>query len=216
MFDYKMTPTEYFAKIIELYINSREPEFYNPNIKRGRSASISSKLEDLTALFIALNNPNNCSYYTDQPIKFEGSTTKYPDIVIQEKNGEIKNLIDVKTDIGWNREGMLSVCSEWENRIQKIKGTNTKFKLGSNKELKEGSFSKSLKYHILVISKINSGKRIESEHKKVMTNMKNISLYILSDALHPNNYSFSIQETLLRIKINEPEFERLFKSIIIA
>jgi hypothetical protein len=214
MIEYKMTPSEYFKKIIELYHQSREPEYYNPNIKRGRSSSISSRLEDLTALFIALNNPNNCKYYTDQPIKFEGSTTKYPDIVIQEESLEIKNLIDVKTDIGWNREGMFAFCSEWENRIEKIKGTKTKFRQGSNKELIEGLFSKKLKYHILVISKINSGKTIEIDYKKVISTMKNVSLYILSDEIHPNNYELSIQETLMNIKINEPEIERLLLAII--
>lgn len=118
-----MSPEDYLGKIIELYHESRDPKYYNPNIKRGRSASISSGLEDLTALFIALNNPNQCSYFTDQPMKFEGSTTKYPDIVIQKENGEIENLVDVKTDIGWNREGMYSFCKEWDERIESIKGT---------------------------------------------------------------------------------------------
>ena len=213
MFPYKMTPSEYFKKIVQLYHASREPEYYNPNIKRGRSSSISSRLEDLTALFIALNNPNNCNYYTDQPIKFEGSTTKYPDIVIQEENGKIKNLIDVKTDIGWNREGMFNFCSEWEKRIDKIKSTKTKFKQGSDKKNIEGMFSNKLKYHILVISKINSGKTIESDYKKVNSTMKNVSLYILSDEIHPNNYELSVQETLTKIKINELEIERLLYSI---
>jgi len=100
-----MTSSEYFKIIIELFHQSREPEYYKPNIKRDRNSSIPRRLDDLTVLFIALNNPNNCNYYTDQPIKFEGSTTKYLDIVIQEENLDNNNFIDVKTDIGWNREG---------------------------------------------------------------------------------------------------------------
>ena len=214
MFEYKMTPEEYFKKIIELYHRSREPEYYNPNIKRGRSSTISSKLEDLTALFIALNNPNNCYYYTDQPIKFKGSTTKYPDIVIQNKNGEINNLIDVKTDLGWNREGMLAFCNDWEKKIENIKGTKTKFNMGADKQLINGRFSKKLRFHILVISKINSGKLIESDHKTVLKSMKNVCLYVLSDSLHPNNYYFSINETLKKIIINKKEFERFFDAIV--
>jgi len=212
--EYKMPPVEYIKQIIELYHKSRNPEYYNPNIKRGRSSSISSKLEDLTALFIALNNPNNCDYYTDQPIKFEGSTTKYPDIVIQDVQGMIKNLIDVKTDLGWNRQGMYAFCQEWEKRIEKIKGTKTQFKTGINKELKNGVFSKRLKYHILVISKINSGKKIEEDHIRVRNKLKKVKLYILSDNLHPNNYEYSIEETLKKISINNDEFERLFSFIV--
>jgi len=138
--EYKMSPEEYFRKIIELYNQSRDPKFYNPNIQRGRSSSISSELEDLTAFFIALNNPNKCSYFTDQPMKFEGSTTKYPDIVIQNKDKSIRNLIDVKTDIGWNRDGMFSFCEEWEKRIESIKGTETEFKQGKDKSINRGEF----------------------------------------------------------------------------
>ena len=212
--EYKMPPKEYFRKLIELYHQSRDPKYYNPNIYRGRSSSISSELEDLTALFIALNNPHQCNYFADQPIKFEGSTTKYPDIVIQNKDGCIKNLIDVKTDIGWNREGMYSFCAEWEKRIESVKGTDTEFRKGKNKEKLVGRFSDELKYHILIISKINSGRKIESDHKKVKDEMKNVFLYLLSDKIHPNNYDFSQEATLNRININNQEFERLFSFIV--
>jgi len=211
--EYKMSPTEYFRKIIELYHQSRDPKYYNPNIKRGRSSSISSELEDLTALFIALNNPNQCSYYTDQPMKFQGTTTKYPDIVIQNKNGLIKDLIDVKTDIGWNRGGMYPFCKEWEERIESIKGTKTSFKQGKNKLMTDGTFSKKLKYHVLVVSKINSGNKIDSDHVNVNKDFKNVSLYVLSDGVHPNNYKFSISETINKINIIEKEFDRLLSYI---
>jgi hypothetical protein len=208
--EYKMSPEEYFKKIIELYHKSRDPKFYNPNIKRGRSSSISSELEDLTALFIALNNPNQCSYFTDQPMKFEGSTTKYPDIVIQDKDGTIKDLIDVKSDIGWNRDGMYFFCKEWEKRIESIKGTETSFKQGKDKSVNHGTFSKRLKYHVLVVSKINSGKKIEADYVKVKKELKNVCLYILSDGVHPNNYERNISETIQVIDIHEDEFDRLF------
>lgn len=211
--EYKMSPEEYFRKIIELYNQSRDPKYYNPNIKRGRSSSISSELEDLTALFIALNNPNQCSYFTDQPIKFEGSTTKYPDIVIQNKDGKIENLIDVKTDIGWNRDGMYSFCEEWEKKIQSAKGTETSFKQGTDKSINHGVFSKKLKYHVLVISKINSGRKIESDYEKVKKDLENVCLYVLSDGVHPNNYEYTFLETMKKIAIHGGEFERLFSYI---
>ena len=212
--EYKIPPKEYFRKLVELYHQSRDPKYYNPNIYRGRSSSISSELEDLTALFIALNNPHQCNYFTDQPIRFEGSSTKYPDIVIQNKDGIIKNLIDVKTDIGWNRKGMYSFCMEWERRIKSVKGTETEFRKGKSKEKLIGKFSDELKYHILVISKINSGKQIESDYKKVKVEMENVFLYILSDKIHPNNYEFSQEETLNYININDQEFERLLSFIV--
>ena len=208
-----MSPEEYFRKIIELYHQSRDPKYYNPNIKRGRSSSISSSLEDLTALFIALNNPNQCSYFTDQPIKFGGSTVKYPDIVIQNKDGYIQNLIDVKTDIGWNRNGMYSFCEEWEKRIESIKDTKTSFRHGKDKTIIQGKFSEDLKYHVLVVSKVNSGKKIESDYIQVKNNLKNVSLYLLSDGVHPNSYEYGISDTIENIAINSEEFERIFEYI---
>jgi len=203
-----MSPNDYFIKIIEAYHKARLPKYYHPDIKRGRSTSISSDLEDLTALWIAFNNPNQCSYFTDQPIKFEGSTTKYPDIVIQNnKTFEIKNLIDVKTDIGWNREGMYQFCEEWEKRIESVKNTNTSFRNGN------GFFSDELTYHVLVISKMNSGKKIEADYEKVREELKNVKLYILSDRVHPNNYEFDIGETMDKILIHKNEFDRLISHI---
>jgi hypothetical protein len=210
---YKMTPKEYFRKIIELYEKSRVPQFYNPNIQRGRSASISSGLEDLTALFIALNNPNQCRYFTDQPMKFRGTTTKYPDIVIQNQDGVIEHLIDVKTDTGWNRDGTYDFCERWEKTISKVKGTKTSFKRGLDKKLIHGEFSSDLKYHVVVISKLNSGKNIVLDRVRVIENLVNVCLYILSDGLHPNKYGLSAEIKLEAIKIANDDVERLLTSI---
>ncbi len=208
-----MSPEEYFRKIIELYIGSREPRFYNPNILRGRSASISSDVEDLTALFIALNNPNQCSYFTDQAMKFGEGPAKYPDVVIQNQNGLIKNLIDVKTDIGWDRDGLYSFCETWEQRIEAVKGTDTHFKQGKDKTKIDGKFSKRLTYHVVVISEANSGDTLKLDHSKVKSQLKNVRLYILSNGEHPNNYKFAPAELMGKININHREFERLLSHI---
>lgn len=215
---YKMSPKEYFRKLIELYFSAREPKFYNPNIYRGRSTSVSSELEDLTALFIALNNPNSCNYFTDQPIKFEGSTTKYPDIVIQnnDKSGVIRNLVDTKADTGWNRDGMLSFCKEWNQRVASVKGKETKFSNGKTKLIQEGKFSDDLHYHVVVVTEINSGKQILEDYKTIKETLENVSLYILSSGVHPNNYELPQEEILKNINIKQCEFDRLLRHIIKA
>lgn len=211
--EYKMSPEEYFKKIIELYHQSRIPKYYNPNIKRGRSSSISSDIEDLTALFIALNNPKQCFYFIDQPMKFEGSTTKYPDVVIQNHEGKIENLIDVKTDIGWKRDGLYPFCLEWEKRIESVKGTSTSFLQGEDKSIQHGDFTKNLKYHVVVVTKINSGNRLLSDYERVKNELTNVQLYILSDGIHPNNYKYSANETINKIIIYRDEFDRLISCI---
>lgn len=211
---YKMTPTEYFRKLIELYVNSREPKYYNPNIFRGRSTSISSELEDLTAFFIALNNPDSCNYFTDQPLKFQEPKTKYPDIVIQHENNVIYDLVDMKADTGWNRDGMLKFCKEWEDCIESAKGKETHFINGKTKEKHCGKFSKNLKYHVVVATEVNSGKKILEDYELVNEQCTNVELYILSKGIHPNSYSLSQDEILKKISINNTEFDRLMNAII--
>jgi len=212
--NYHMSPKEYFGKVIELYHSSRKPKFYNPRIKRGRSSSISSDLEDLTAFFLALNIHRECTLYTDQPMRFEGYKLKYPDIVIQEKNDEIAHLVDVKTDLGWKRDGIFDFCLKWEDIISDVKGTKTNFKIGETKENKEGHFTNSLKYHIVVISKENSGKNINSHIERVKEEkFKNVRLYFLSESPHPNEYGKPISGILEKLKIYESEFKRLFANL---
>lgn len=208
-----MHPHEFIRKVIELYHFAREPYFYNPNIFRGRSSSISSQFEDLTALFIALNNPNQCTYFTDQAMKF-GNQTKYPDIVILENSGMIKNLVDLKTDTGWNRDGFYDFCLEWENNIEKIKGLSTSFKNGKTKKEVTAIFDQNIVYHIVVLSKINSGKNLELEINSINQECKNVKAYLLTDEIHPNEYKYSQEEKLEKIKIKINEFDRLITSII--
>ncbi|GBE15193.1 hypothetical protein BMS3Abin14_01247 [bacterium BMS3Abin14] len=208
-----MPPKEYFRKLIELYSESRETKYYNPNIFRGRSSSISSQLEDLTALFIALNNPDHCTYYIDQPVRFGSSKTRYPDIVIQNGDKTIENLIDVKADIGWNRDGMYKFCMEWEDRIKAVQGTETTFTDGKSKEKRHGKFSKRLKYHVLIATLENSGKTLKNDHDKIKNECSNVNLYLLSDGQHPNTYGLTQQDVLDKINIQDDEFRRFFENL---
>lgn len=208
---YKMQPKEYFRKLVELYVNSREPCYYNPNIFRGRSSAISSDLEDLTALFIALNNSIPCPYYTDQPMRFVGLPNKYPDIVIQnESDGVIRNLVDVKADIGWNRNGMYDFCQEWEGWIASVEGKATSFVEGKSKIRRHGQFAGDLKYHVLITTLVNSGTKILEDYRRVERECSRVKLYILSDGIHPNSYGMSQDDILGNIHINGGEFERFF------
>ncbi len=214
-----MTPDEFFRKIVELYFQSRITKFYSPRIKRGRSASISSDLEDLTAFFLQQNLSRERSFFVDQPMRFgrrpNGKIqTRYPDIVIQENDGEIAHLVDVKTDMGWNRNGLYEFCNNWNEIIDKVKGAETQFKEGDTKKWVSGVFSGDLTYHIVVITKENNGKTIERQIADVKARaFENVRVYFLSEGWHPNSYDKSIEEVMDLIRIDMSEFERLIKNI---
>lgn len=208
-----MSPEDFFSEVIDIYQQAKEQNHEKLNIFRGRSASVSSEIEDLIARFLSLNLPSNYKYFVDQPMKFEGFTTKYPDIVIQDSdNGLIGNLIDVKNDLGFKkRTGIFDFCEKWDAVIESVKNTKTHFKLGHTKELLKGKFSKNLKYHVVVITEKNSGSRIKEDQERV-GKLKNVNLYFLSEGIHPNKYlnKSVITEKLI---IHNKEFDRLLSFI---
>lgn len=210
---YEMTPKDFMEQTIKLYIGARKAKFEHVDVHRGRSHSISGDLEDLLALFIARNNPNLRSYFTDQPLKF-GNKTRYPDIVIQDEHGCIRNLIDVKADTGWMRNDLYNFCNKWESYIEDVKGSQTTFKLGENKEPRKGEFSTDLKYHVVIVSKKNSGKKLDEDYNRVKAELRNVKVYILSRGVHPNKYGSDPNELLSNIKIEQEEFDRLMGAII--
>ena len=108
---------------------------------------------------------------------------------------------------------MYGFCQEWDEKIEDIKSSKTAFKLGLDKQHKKGEFSSHLKYHILIISLVNSGKKIIDDYQKVMRDFSNVQLYILSDTVHPNNYKYRADEILEKIEISDDEFVRLFSNI---
>jgi hypothetical protein len=209
-FNYKMTPDEFLKKAIELYHLSRDPYYYNPNIFRGRSSSISSSFEDLMALFIALNNPNNCQYFTDQAMKFNNKTY-YPDVVILEENNNIKHLIDLKTDLGWNRTGLYSFCKKKDELMKSIKNTETFFKKGKTKEKITAIFAEKIVYHIVILSKENSGNIFLDHMIKANETLNNVKVYLLSEGEHPNSYNSLLE----KIKIRYEDFDLFINNIIL-
>jgi hypothetical protein len=209
-----MSPELFFLEVITIYQRAKEQKYSDLNIFRGRSVSASSDIEDLTARFLSLNMPKNYLYFVDQPMKFKGFSTKYPDIAIQDcEGGLIRNLIDVKNDLGFKKSsGIFDFCEKWDAIIESVKGTETHFKLGHNKELLTGAFSENLKYHVVIITKKNSGQKIEDDQKRV-DKLKNVNLYILSEGVHPNKYRLKPEEITRKLIIHKEEFSRLLNFI---
>ena len=209
---FNMTPEEFFRLTIDLYADARKSKFAHPHIHRGRSRSISSELEDLLALYLAKNNPTPCEYYTDQQVRF-GGRTRYPDIIVQQSDGTINDLIDVKSDIGWKRDSLFEFCSEWEATINEMKGKTVSFLRGADKQRINGKFSDKLKYHVVLISRLNSSKVLEEHYNRVRSELDNVDVYLLSGGRHPNDYGIDREELLSRMEIDHAEFGRLMTSI---
>ena len=74
-------------------------------------------------------------------------------------------------------------------------------------------YQSAISYSVSYGIKKTTGKTIIENVIDLSKDFKNVSLYVLSDGLHPNNYKFSISETINKINIIEKEFDRLLSYI---
>lgn len=214
--NYGMSPETFMKEVIRLYHEARITKFPTENIVRGRSASISSALEDLFAIYLAKNIQGQHTLYVDQCMKFLGES-RYPDVAIQKENGDISNLFDVKADLGWKRHSTREFCQEWDDRIRQVQGVDTTFKLGTTKESKTGRFTSELKYHVVIMTAKNASKTLNSDLIWVNNNLQNVRIYVLSDGIHPNQQTdpkgvlLSQDEVFKAMHINTEHFNQLLR-----
>lgn len=212
--EFRMTPRELMRKVIELYHVARIPQYYHPNVRRGRSHSVAGRVEDLVAAFLAFNLAVDCEIRVDQPISLVGARAViYPDIALL-VNGELKHIIDVKMDLGWNRRGLPAFCQEKLEMIQKVRGAEATLKDGVTKTQQDIRISSNCSYHILIISGLNISEVTLKESLDKARDYEPVVLtYVLSDGVHPNTYGSEEHELLEKLQIHEDAFARLFDNL---
>ena len=187
-----MDPDEFVTKALRAYAEARKAKYPCERVERGRSHSISAALEDLMACYLARNDTKERRFFVDQPIMLAGET-RYPDVVIQNAEGEIENLVDMKTDPGWARGGLKDFASEWNERVQLIRQQGAiKFKSGEhNEERSATGFSTHLKYHIIFLTLKNGSKTTKEHFREVQNGMfPGVEIYCLTEGEHPNSKNF--------------------------
>lgn len=206
-----MTDNELIEKIISLYKEARVTTYIKKNIKRGRSHSISSRVEDLFAVYISEMLPENVEILIDQPFTYHSDKTyaMYPDIAVI-RNNEVVKLFDIKMDLGWNRD-FYPFCKEKQEFIDEIKGLQVKAKDGATKEQKTYKISDSVKINIVIVSNANISKtKREENEKRILTLDKSkIEVFVLADA-HPNNYD---DDDITNIPLRQVDIENLKREI---
>ncbi|PQB05104.1 hypothetical protein BST85_09510 [Aureitalea marina] len=136
-----MTSTQFTEKVIELYSQARYSSYYHPKIRRGRSHTISARVEDLLAAFLGFNLMKDFDIYVDQPITIIGLKKQlYPDIILSEQ-GVLKSFIDVKMDLGWKRDGFVKFCFDKDREIQSTLSRKYSLKDGLTKTVSTGHIS---------------------------------------------------------------------------
>ena len=106
----------------------------------------------MLAAFLGFNLTKDFDIYVDQPITVKGINKKlYPDIILSE-NGTLQSFLDVKMDLGWNRDGFVKFCQNKDQEIDNVLSKNYTLKDGLTKATLQGDISSELKYHVVIIS----------------------------------------------------------------
>jgi hypothetical protein len=207
----KFNSKKFVSKLISRYHEARKPIFEHSNIQRGRSRSISGEAEDLLAFFIAENLNRNYKYFIDQPL-----TTRrikiYPDILILNRM-KCHNLIDVKMDLGWNRNRFISFCNKKSKLLQKLSNQPGKFKTNHEENEFRFHFGKYVGYHIVIISNKNITENKFNFNYSKANRIKGIRVYALTGNIHPNEHGMNKKQKMKQIKINNDQFTKLLKNL---
>lgn len=205
----KITREKFTIEAVKLYQIARLATFKDEKITRGRSHTISSKLEDLFAKYLVDNIPGVQNILIDQPISVQGMNTTYPDISII-SNNQIVAFCDLKTDLGWNRNGLESLSDRNINYLKKVRGLKCRYKDGNSKIMREIEISKNVIYDIAVLSDKNISRAVLSGHiEKVHTIGDIARIYILTKGVHPNDYRFSFKNLVKEVHPDNTEFDTL-------
>ncbi|MEP1304462.1 MAG: hypothetical protein ABJK11_14840 [Balneola sp.] len=212
-----MTSQEFINTICEYYLESRELSIDRKvhNIWRGVSHSISSKAEDLFALYIAENlNDNSLEYIVDKTFSFKGSLGKTvtfrPDLAIV-KGSTITHIFDLKMDMGYKRRYFeterFSKSGEMFTTLRDGKVEEISYRI-NKKSKRVLNISNQIINQIVVLSEKNGGKA--SNRLEMIENINGldwVNLYYLTKEIHPNNYDGDSPV------LNQSEFKRLFRDI---
>lgn len=217
-----MKERDFVKKIIELYRSARISKFPDPKIRRGRSHSISSFAEDLFAKYL-IGKIKADFIYVDQPISIRGSKAQsYPDIVVV-KNSKLIAFCDLKTDLGFNRDGLFALCKKHNFWLKRVAGKNCKIRDGVTKKDYIFKINKSASYNIVLISGRNINKeKLYNQIQKSKKFSPKIDIFILTEGkndknrkqykVHLNDYGKSLRELLDRVKSRD-DFSRLVKKL---
>lgn len=209
-----MNPETFIQSVVKAYIDARKPHRKNEKVRRGRSHSISSVVEDLLADYLVQNDETIDSIYVDQPVTVaDKKITIYPDIMVV-RNGVVTALIDVKLDIGWHRNGLTELATKHRDMAISLRGYSCRLRDGVTKEIRNLEISQTLSYNIVMISRTNINPLILQKHE---TDIKELSpivdLFILCDTGHPNSYEGKAKEIVKGLSVNQEVFNQLQKKL---
>lgn len=209
-----MSPRDLFLRIAKTYQDARIPHQVDEKIRRGRSHSISSITEDLFAYYLICNDPSIELVLVDQPIYFKGSKKQvYPDITIV-RNGIITAFLDLKMDIGWNRDGLVALCEKHREVVRIARGAECQIRDGVDKTLRTLKISDQVSYNVVLVSRTNINQALlDRQLEEARRLSPEVEIFVLCSKGHPNSYDLKPEQVVESLVIDGDAFRRLHEKI---
>jgi hypothetical protein len=204
-----MTDSDFIKQIIELYQKARLTTYQIENIKRCKNRSISGFAEDLFAFYISgqVDKKNLILIEPEIYFKRHNKTKKIcPDISIS-VNNEIKQLWDLKMDLGFKRDNFIKFCEDKDVLIKELRSNYAKIN-GEN-----FVFSDKLTFNIVIVSDKNISKSKSKQNVDELKNIENVNIFYLTSGKHPNNKDIPAYKLPEAINATS-DFEKLRQIII--
>lgn len=217
-----MTPQQFIESIVDAYRAARIPIVPHPRISRGESRSIASETEDRLAQYLVTTVPSIEHIYINQTLTSisKGTDARIkPDLVIC-VDGKIRLLIDLKMDLGYNRNGFPDAIRKADTIAAAFQGQAVSMwqKVGHKRERLEKTFSDTVKYVFFVVSDQNIDKNLFAAAELVASQLQNTALLVLLPGIHPNKYGKgrdeALKDVLAHINLNSfSELKSLIESV---
>jgi hypothetical protein len=198
-----MTIANVFENIVQHYVEAGDvtPPYKAKNIFRSRQSSIAGISEDLFAFFLQQHFAPKYTFpiyfMIDYPMRPEKSGGKMcPDIaiIIEESEPILASYIDIKMDLGFQRDYFKSYPMISTRILELRKSGFTGTMTIKDRPIKT---SPAIKWRTVVLAKKNSdGQHFSQTITDALAISDFFELYFLSDNQHPNTKSFSAENIL--------------------
>ncbi|UTI88045.1 hypothetical protein [Mammaliicoccus sciuri] len=148
--------------------------------------------------------------FIDQPLSMNDKSlsTRYLDLLICEDN-VIKNILEVKMDLGYQRKDFINYCLKKEKWISNIVGKQCVLSRKREDRIPM-NIADDIKFHVVIYSENNGPKRFDEEIMPIIKETcPHIEVYVLTSGQHPNLADIDLEG----ININKYEFERLVNAL---
>jgi hypothetical protein len=213
---------DFLRAVSELYLHAQKAKFRNVNSKpvyRSRSKSVSSDAEDLLADHLAVLLIEAKEIWVDvalTSIRPTAAKRLMPDVVVLGNDEQIVAVIDLKMDMGWNRQGETALLERFNQWMSSAKKRGAKSGWGD----KIFKIDPKAKYHIAVVTEHNSG-----DMSNIERDLEHASLWTFAGPhWHPNatvsaqklgqgHDTWSVEDKMVELEPLRPDFGLMVQGV---